>query len=156
MAPQGNDANSGTSEKPFATLERARDAIRALKAKGALPGPVCARLMPGKYLVEKTTELTAADSGTEAAPIVYRADKKGAAVLYGGRRLDGFIPVTDPAVFSRPDIQATVRPGFPSVVSSPELRHAIPTTRLINILRLQLASVLDRQRHQERRRFGLG
>jgi hypothetical protein len=101
VAPQGNDANPGTSEKPFATLEKARDAIRALKAKGALPGPVCVRLMPGKYPVERTIELTAADSGTEAAPIVYRADKKGAAVLYGGRRLDGFSPVTDPVVLSR-------------------------------------------------------
>src|SRR5208337_4398210 len=46
-------------------------------------------------------ELTAADSGTEAAPIVYRADKKGSAVLYGGRRLNGFTPVTDPVVLGR-------------------------------------------------------
>jgi hypothetical protein len=101
VAPQGNDANPGTREKPFATLEKARDTIRALKAKGALPGAVCVRLLPGEYPVERTFELTAADSGTEAAPIVYRAEKRGAAVLYGGRRLDGFIPVTDPAVLGR-------------------------------------------------------
>src|ERR1035437_692517 len=101
VAPLGNDANPGIREKPFATLEKARDAIRALKAKGALPGPVCVRLLPGEYPVERTFELTAADSGTEAAPIVYRADRKGAAVLYGGRRLDGFIPVTDPVVLDR-------------------------------------------------------
>lgn len=101
VAPTGNDANPGTREKPFVTLEQARDAIRALKAKGTLPGPVCVRLMPGEYPVERTIELTAADSGTEAAPIVYRADQKGAAVLYGGRRLDGFIPVTDPVVLGR-------------------------------------------------------
>jgi hypothetical protein len=101
VAPKGSDANPGTREKPFATLAKARDALRGLKANGALPGPVCVRLMPGEYLVEKTFELTAADSGTEAAPIVYRADKKGAAVLYGGQRLDGFIPVTDPVVLRR-------------------------------------------------------
>ena len=101
VAPLGSDANPGTREKPFASLEKARDAIRALKAKGALPGPVCVRLLPGEYPVERTIELTAADSGTEAAPIVYRADKQGAAVLYGGRRLDGFIPVTDPVVLGR-------------------------------------------------------
>jgi len=101
VAPQGNDANPGTREKPFATLENARDALRALKAKGALPGPVCVSLMPGEYPVARTFELTAADSGTEAAPIVYRADKKGSAVLYGGRRLDRFIPVTDPVVLGR-------------------------------------------------------
>ena len=101
VAPQGSATNPGTREQPFATLEQARDVIRALKARGALPGPVCVRLLPGEYPVEKTLELTAADSGTEAAPIVYRADKQGSAVLYGGKRLSGFIPVTDPAVLGR-------------------------------------------------------
>ena len=101
VEPTGNDANPGTKEKPFATIEKARDAIRALKAKGGLPGPVAVRLMPGEYQVKGTFELTAADSGTKAAPIVYRAEKKGAAVFYGGARLSGFAPVTDPAVLKR-------------------------------------------------------
>jgi hypothetical protein len=106
VAPQGNDANPGTREEPFATLEKARNAIRALKARGALPGPVCVTLMPGVYPMERTFELTAADSGTEAAPIVYRADQKGSAVLYGGLRLDEFTPVTDPVVLGRLPAQA--------------------------------------------------
>ena len=101
VAPAGADSNSGTKGKPFASLEKARDAIRALKAKGNLAGPVCVRLLPGEYRIQKTFELTAADSGTEAAPIIYRADKKGTAVLYGGTRLRGFAPVTDPAVIKR-------------------------------------------------------
>ncbi|MCX6873505.1 MAG: hypothetical protein NTW21_06815 [Verrucomicrobia bacterium] len=29
VAPNGNDANAGTAAQPFATLERARDAVRA-------------------------------------------------------------------------------------------------------------------------------
>ena len=95
VAPTGNDANPGTKEQPFATLEKARDAIRALKAKGGLPGPVCVRLLPGQYPVGRTLELNSADSGTEAAPIVYRADKPGTAVLYGGKRLSGFTPSAD-------------------------------------------------------------
>jgi hypothetical protein len=101
VAPTGNDANPGTKEKPFASLEAARDAIRSLKAKGSLSGAVCVRLMPGEYSMKRMLELTAADSGTEAAPIVYRADKKGTAVLYGGARLSGFAPVYDPAVLGR-------------------------------------------------------
>ena len=101
VAPTGNDVNPGTKEKPFASLEKARDAIRALKSKGALLGPVGVSLLPGEYPVKGTFELTSADSGTETAPILYRADKKGTAVLYGGVRLSGFSPVTDPAVLSR-------------------------------------------------------
>ena len=31
VSPKGSDNNPGTSEKPFATLERARDAARAAK-----------------------------------------------------------------------------------------------------------------------------
>ena len=106
VAPQGNAANPGTRDQPFATLEQARDAIRALKAKGALPGPVCVRLLPGEYPIEETVALTAADSGTAAAPIVYRADNKGSAVLYGGRRLSGFVLVTDPVVLGRLPVAA--------------------------------------------------
>jgi hypothetical protein len=106
VAPQGSDANPGTREEPFATLEKARDAIRALKAKGMLSGPVCVNLMPGEYSREGTFELTAADSGTEAAPIVYRADKKGSAVLYGGMRLNGFSLVTNPVVLGHLPVEA--------------------------------------------------
>jgi hypothetical protein len=30
VSPRGNDANPGTADRPFATLERARDAVRNL------------------------------------------------------------------------------------------------------------------------------
>ncbi|MBM3333250.1 right-handed parallel beta-helix repeat-containing protein [Candidatus Sumerlaeota bacterium] len=101
VSPAGNDANPGTKERPFASLEAARDAIRALKAQAGLLGPVCVRLMPSEYQVKMTFELTAADSGAEKAPIVYRADKPGTAVIYGGTRLSGFTPVTDATVLGR-------------------------------------------------------
>jgi hypothetical protein len=101
VAPVGSDTNPGTREKPFATLEKARDAIRLLKAGGPLTGAVCVHLLPGEYPVAKTLELTQSDSGTKAAPIVYRADRKGTAGLYGGRRVSGFAPVTDPVILDR-------------------------------------------------------
>jgi hypothetical protein len=37
VATQGKDANPGTEDRPFATLERARDEIRQRKASGPLP-----------------------------------------------------------------------------------------------------------------------
>ena len=50
VATDGVDGSPGTRTKPFATLERARDAIRALKQKGGLPpGGVTVWLRGGVY-----------------------------------------------------------------------------------------------------------
>jgi hypothetical protein len=57
VAPSGADTNSGSREKPFATLERARDAAR--KDKGST-----VFLADGTYRRTKTFELDQRDSGT--------------------------------------------------------------------------------------------
>jgi tetratricopeptide (TPR) repeat protein len=102
VAPNGNDTHPGTRQQPFATLERARDAIRALKQRGPLPaGGAAVTLLPGEYALTATLKLAAEDSGTERAPVVYRAESKGAARLNGGVRLRGFQPVTDAGALAR-------------------------------------------------------
>ncbi len=117
VAPNGNDAWSGTvaepkdNDGPFASLARARDEVRKLKkAAGALPaGGVSVELAAGVYEFAKPFELTAEDSGTAEAPIVYRA-KPGAEVrLVGGKQVTNFQPVTDAAVLQRLD--AAARPN---------------------------------------------
>lgn len=100
VAPDGSDANDGSPQRPFLTLARARDAIRALKEAGA-KGPLGVRILPGVYPVVDTLALTAEDSGNEGAPVVYRAEEKGKAIFYGGTRISGFAPVTDAAVLAR-------------------------------------------------------
>ncbi|MBT4814436.1 MAG: LamG domain-containing protein, partial [Lentisphaerae bacterium] len=100
VAPGGSDANDGTRASPLATLQGARDAVRAIRAEG-VDGPTGVRILPGEYAVTQTLELSAEDSGTEQAPIVYRAEEKGKAVFYGGKRLSGFTPVADPAIRDR-------------------------------------------------------
>ncbi|NLX13901.1 MAG: right-handed parallel beta-helix repeat-containing protein [Phycisphaerales bacterium] len=100
VSPTGNDAHDGSAARPLATLHAARDKVRAIKAAG-VTGPVVVRILPGVYQMTETLELNKRDSGTENAPVVYRAEEKGRAVLYGGRRLSGFAPVTDPAVLER-------------------------------------------------------
>ncbi len=40
VAPGGRDAGTGAADAPFATLVRARDAVRALKKSCTLKGPV--------------------------------------------------------------------------------------------------------------------
>lgn len=102
VAPQGNDAWSGQSDRPLATLAGARDAIRRLKKAGPLPaGGVRVEIHAGRYELAKPLELGTADSGTPAAPIVYQGAKGQPKVICGGRRVKDFRPVTDPAVLAR-------------------------------------------------------
>jgi hypothetical protein len=90
VATSGNDGNLGTEAMPFATLERARDEIRKMKAGGALKGPVTVRVRGGVYRVEKTIEFTPEDSGTEQAPITYAACAGERPVVSGGRPITGW------------------------------------------------------------------
>lgn len=97
VSPQGADTNPGTEARPFATLAKARDAVRALKQAGLPEGGVVVQLQPGTYVLSEPFALTAEDAGTEAAPIVYRAAQRGTVVLSGGVTLADWQPVADPA-----------------------------------------------------------
>jgi len=102
IATDGSDANPGTRAKPFATLERARDAIRELKQNGALPkNGVTIWVRGGDYFRTNALQLAATDSGTQQSPIVWRAYKDEPVRLLGGRILTGFTPVSDPTVLAR-------------------------------------------------------
>jgi hypothetical protein len=104
---KGKDANPGTQAKPFATLERARDAVRQLKQKGPLPKRgITIWLRNGDYIRTNALELTAVDSGTPACSIIWRARKDEGVRLLGGRALTGFKPVTDPSVLAQFDEKA--------------------------------------------------
>ena len=129
VAPEGRDENPGTREQPFRTLERARDAVRALKADGDPPARgVVVNLREGPYVREGTFALTAQDSGAEGAPVVYRAYPGERAVITGARRIEGFAPVTDPALLERLDEAArgnVVQVNLPArgITDFGELRH---------------------------------
>jgi hypothetical protein len=102
VAPDGNDANPGTGTKPFATLERARDAVRQLRQRGKTPPEgITIQLGAGDYIRANTLELAAADSGTEQSPIIWQAAKGQTVRLLGGRRLDRFHAVTNPVILAR-------------------------------------------------------
>ncbi|NOY81361.1 MAG: hypothetical protein GXP31_10200 [Kiritimatiellaeota bacterium] len=102
VAPGGNDANPGTRQRPFKTLERARDAVRALKAAGPLPpGGVAVVLAAGVYRRTASFILGPEDSGTPDALILYRAASGASVILRGGRRVDNFEKLTDPTGLKR-------------------------------------------------------
>lgn len=91
VSPQGNDEGSGTADAAFATLRRARDAVRALKSQGGLPdGGVRVVLHGGVYRQEEPLVFTPNDSGTADAPIVYTAAEGEKPIISGGRVVGGF------------------------------------------------------------------
>lgn len=103
VSPKGNDAWQGSRGRPFATLERARDAVRELKKTGLPPGGATVLVRGGVYPVSRTLELNETDSGTPAAPVVYRAEGREAVRLIGGVILKSFRRVSDASVRERLD-----------------------------------------------------
>ncbi|MEI6499617.1 MAG: right-handed parallel beta-helix repeat-containing protein [Armatimonadota bacterium] len=104
VSPGGSDAALGTKAAPFATLERARDEVRSLRKARKLNGSVAVELAGGTYELAKPFELTAEDSGLGvASPVTYRAERKARVRLVGGKVVNGFKPVSDPAVLARLD-----------------------------------------------------
>ena len=70
VAPAGSDDNVGTASSPLASLEGARDAIRALKANGPLAEPVRVIVADGRYALTEPLTLGPEDTGTPTAPIL--------------------------------------------------------------------------------------
>jgi len=104
VSPTGSDADPGSKPKPFATLERARDAVRELKRAGRLQkSGLTVWLREGDFLRTNALELTAADSGAAVGPVVWRAYSNERVRLLGGRALTGFQPVRNAAVLARLD-----------------------------------------------------
>ena len=129
VATNGNDTWSGKlpepnaagTDGPFATLRRAREAVRRLRdlpltpsetegggggvpdSDGNLPGPVTVQVRGGKYFLEETLVLGPEDSGTRECPVVYQACEGEIVRLLGGQFLEPttFEQVRDPAVVNR-------------------------------------------------------
>ncbi len=90
VAPDGSDSNPGTQAQPFATLTRARDAVRELKSRGPLTEPVHVYVSGGRYRLTEPLVLGPEDSGTEGAPVVWQAVPGQRPVFSGGRLISGW------------------------------------------------------------------
>jgi len=84
VASGGKDSDSGTKGHPLATLEKARDRIRDLKAAGNLKEGGTVLLRGGIHERKQAFVLTEADSGTPSAPVVYASAPGETARLVGG------------------------------------------------------------------------
>ncbi len=91
VAPDGDDGNPGSADKPFATLDKAQEALRGAKAQDStVKAEVLIR--GGVYYLTKPLKLTPEDSGTAEAPVVYRAYPDEKPIFRGGLPITGFEP----------------------------------------------------------------
>lgn len=112
VSPQGNDQwsgqlavpNSTRTDGPFATLERARDALRAARpASDTNVHGAVVQLREGTYPLDHTFALESQDGGTHSAPVVWRAYQKEEVHLVGGTEVKTWQTVTNAAVLNRLD-----------------------------------------------------
>jgi hypothetical protein len=89
VSPQGDDGAAGTADAPFASLERARDAIRALPAVQR-NGDVLVTLKGGTYRLQRPLVLDWRDSGQQERPVVYRAASGERPVIVGSIPVQGW------------------------------------------------------------------
>ncbi|MGQ9733137.1 MAG: right-handed parallel beta-helix repeat-containing protein [Candidatus Zipacnadales bacterium] len=96
VAPEGDDNWSGRSaelqapEGPFATLSRAQQEVRKLKAAGQLGEGAVINVLPGTYYLDATLTLGPQDSGTAKGPVLWRSVGQEKPIISGGQLLTGW------------------------------------------------------------------
>jgi hypothetical protein len=88
VAPAGSDDNPGTLEKPFRTVERARNAVRTLVA--SMSTDIVVVLRGGKHVLTAPLALDARDSGQNGYRVIYAAEAGEHPVLSGAQELAGW------------------------------------------------------------------
>ena len=152
VSPDGNDQWSGRKfeaadgDGPFATLARARDAVRDLKRHGAIVQPVTVVIRGGRYELSEPLVFTAEDSGTEAAPIVYRAAAGESPVISGGRSITGWQVGADGRWTARvPEIVRNAYPLQMTVNGERRYRSRLPKQGFYRVAGLAGKKIVFRQ-----------
>ena len=121
VAPTESDTNSGNQAAPFATLSRARDAIRSATGRSSqgqnavTSGWQGAEVIVrgGTYYQTSPLSLDGRDSGTSSYRVVYKAFPGESPVISGGVRIpvEAWKPVRDPLLRARlaPSVRDSVR-----------------------------------------------
>lgn len=110
VSPQGNDRWSGRlpepapdgTDGPFATLERAREAVRALKDTLTNPREIRVLLRGGVYRLTRPIIFRPEDSGSEKIPIVYAAYPGEKPILSGAIVIRGWQPIEGTPLWRAP------------------------------------------------------
>jgi hypothetical protein len=88
VSPAGRDTNPGTLALPFQTLDRARDAVRAIDQH--MTGNIDVILRGGTYTLANTLKLDQLDSGTDGFQVIWQAYPNEHPILSGGETITGW------------------------------------------------------------------
>ncbi|MEI6091802.1 MAG: right-handed parallel beta-helix repeat-containing protein, partial [bacterium] len=89
ISPDGNDNNTGTLEKPFESIQKARDVVRSINKN--MTGDITINLLDGTYELDSPFKLTAEDSGTNGYNIIYQSYNCETPIISGGRKITGWV-----------------------------------------------------------------
>lgn len=93
VAPEGSDANPGTQEAPFASIDAARRAVREINSE--MTDDIVVVLRGGTYRLGATVRFDARDSGMNGHDVIYVAEEGQEVVLSGGTVISGWQPDAD-------------------------------------------------------------
>jgi len=79
----------GSAERPYPSLEAARDAVRRLRRRDGIKTPVRVLIAPGVYRLEKPLVFTPEDGGTAECPVTW-SGCGSRPLISGGREITGW------------------------------------------------------------------
>ncbi|MCB9758008.1 MAG: right-handed parallel beta-helix repeat-containing protein [Candidatus Omnitrophica bacterium] len=86
VSPVGDDANSGTMDAPFKTVEKARNVVRGVNK--SMTGDIVVNIRKGIYYLNGSALFSTLDSGTNGFNVIYRSyDGIGSARFIGGQAI---------------------------------------------------------------------
>lgn len=90
ISTSGNDANPGTREKPFLTLQRAQAAVRSLPSSTFKDQDVYVYIEEGTYRLQEPLVLTSRDSGHHGHDVIWSAAPGGDPIISGAIQITGW------------------------------------------------------------------
>src|SRR5579859_8143538 len=103
VSPEGSDLftgtlsrnNAGRTDGPFATIQHARDVVRAnIQSAGDRRVPINVYMRGGTYWLVDPLIFTPADSGSQQAPVTYQAMGNEKPVVSAGKPVRGWAKAT--------------------------------------------------------------
>ena len=88
VSPQGNDSWEGTKERPFKTVQKARDEVKTLNKTAK--DDIHVYLRGGEYQLSEPLLFTGEDTGKNGNRVIYSAYRDEVPVIHGGKTVTGW------------------------------------------------------------------